>query len=35
MDENNNAGVLIFPDADEFLKFMKQLQDQYNEQGAD
>lgn len=30
MDENNN-GVYIFPDADEFLEFMASLQEQCNE----
>lgn len=32
MDENN-GGVFIFPDADEFLEFMEQLQKQYVEDG--
>lgn len=27
----NNGGVLIFPDADEFLKVMADLQEQYNQ----
>lgn len=29
MDENN-GGVFLFPDADEFLAFMQELQKQYN-----
>ncbi len=27
----NNSGVYIFPDADEFLKVMEALQEAYNE----
>lgn len=27
--------VLVFPDADDFLKFMKSLEEQYNEQKKD
>jgi len=27
----NNTGVYIFPDADEFLKVMEELQEQYNQ----
>ena len=30
MDENN-GGVFLFPDMDEFLEFMQELQKQYNE----
>ena len=34
MDENN-GGVFLFPDADEFLAFMDELQKRYNEKDDD
>lgn len=30
-----NEGILIFPDAEDFLKFMDQLQEHYNNKGSD